>query len=178
MRIPPQTGMNVPLVLSPLNIASGAYVLGMGAALYSSGAAWPAANRAIFAPIILNDTITITTAGWLNGATVSGTGHVDVGVYDKGLNKIVTTGSTTQGSAAAFQSAGLSSTTLNPDLYWLAMACDNTTSSFQAATALSTGLLRTCGVQQMSSAFVLPSAITLTNPASAYWPYVVVGGTL
>lgn len=171
MRVPPLGAINAPGVLSPLSTASGGVFQGLNAP-FGTATAYPTASLAIFFPLVLNDIVTFSKGGWLNGATVSG--NVDIGVYDKALNKLVTAGSTAQSGTSTFQSVSVTSTTLNPDLYWLAFACDNATGTFQAA-AQGTPMLRTMGVQIETSAFPLPSTITLANPASAYCPYWAFG---
>lgn len=157
-----------------MDSASGGEVwnAGVGAAFVATSV-WPAANRAIIWPFLLNDWFTFSEAGWENGATVSG--HVDIGVYDKNLAKIVTNGGAVQAGTSAFQSVAMTATTLAPDYYWLAMVMDNVTSTLRAAPPGAT-LSRLMGLQQMASAYPLPATITLANPASALLPFAVLGG--
>jgi hypothetical protein len=127
--------------------------------------AWPSANLAVFAPVVVRRRVVVSAMAWWNGSGVSG--NLDAGIYDRNRALLGHTGSTAQAGASALQSAAISGgpITLNPGLYYLALACDNITSPLPRA-SLSIPLLQACGYQQMASAFPLPSTATFANPTA------------
>ena len=132
---------------------------------------WPAANRALFSPIVVS-----TTTTFLQMAVIVGTqsGNLDVGIYDELGNRLVSAGSTAV-AAAGVQVVNIGDTTVGPGCYFLAMSCDNTTAAFQAVTVPVGLLLQTMGVQQQALGSVtLPDPATFANPASAFVPAVFV----
>ena len=135
---------------------------------YASGA-WPAANRAIFIPFRLPKAQTVVQLASLNGTAVSG--NVDMGIYTMGGSKVVSIGTTVQTGTSTIQIYDIADTLLAPGYYMLALALDNTTGTFFRFVP-SAQWATTMGVQQMASAFVLPSSVTYATPVSAYVPMV------
>lgn len=136
-----------------------------------AGAAWPAANRAIFIPFALSQPVTIKQVAWQNGTTVSG--NVDVGIYGITGTRIAHTGSVAQATISAVQIADIADTTLDPGVYFMAMAVDNTTGLFFRCSNAAVLLMEAFGIQTMDTAFVLPDPATFANPAAAYIPQLV-----
>lgn len=138
---------------------------------YGVGAGWPAANRAILIPFDISESYTVKKLGWINGATVSG--NVDVGIYDTNLTRLVSAGSTAQGSISVVQEVDVTDTTLPPGSYYMAMAMDNTTGRVLRSVAnhLDTASV---GVAQMAAAFPLPATATLAEPVNDYTPLIAV----
>lgn len=138
--------------------------------------AWPAANRAIYVPFLIETAVTATLIGWKNGATVNnGANDMDVGIYSESGTRLVSQGGTiTQTPINTAQTADITDTTLPPGVYYLAMCVSNTTSTFfrSQPSALA---LQMCGVQQQAvGAVALPAPATFANPASAYVPLMSV----
>lgn len=138
-------------------------------------AVWPSANRALFSPFYLDQAM-IAKAIVIQVATQSG--NVDVGIYNEGFGRIVTKG-TTAVAAAGIQLfdltasvTGTASPVLNPGTYWLAMAVDNGTASFQRQSAPGVVIHRMVGCGQMVSAFVLPATLTWGAPGANYTPVI------
>jgi hypothetical protein len=143
---------------------------GVGFALLAStttvaAAVWPVASTAFFLPVMIE---TPVLAQQMGCTVATQSGNIDVGIYSEKGAKIVTKGTTAVGTAG-LQVFANTDTLLNPGVYFLAMAVDNTTASFNRC-ALSTTNVTVCGVQQMASAFVLPATATFANPTSAYQP--------
>lgn len=130
---------------------------------------WVVANKAYFIPISIFAPITIKKMFVENGTTVSG--NIDVGIYDAGGVKKVSIGSTAQAGVSAIQEFDITDTLLNPGLYYLAGAMDNTTGIVQRA-GPSSAVLRTFGVFEQTSAFPLPSTATFALLSSSFFPYV------
>lgn len=102
-----------------------------------SSGTWEAgggANRAVYVPIVIPSVCVVRRVWWVNGSSVSATYNIDVGVYaDAGGipgAKLVSSGSTAQGTASNVQFADVTDTTLSPNLYWLAIACSSASATF------------------------------------------------
>lgn len=136
------------------------------AILGSSGlAAWPLANLALFVPFTIAVPTTIVKIMWVNGATVSG--NVDVGLYDSQGNRLVSSGTTAQTTVSVVQPVDTTDVTLQPGVYYMAMAMDNTTGTTRKFTTGSTALCRAVGVYQQVSAFPLPSSATFATASTS-----------
>jgi hypothetical protein len=122
--------------------------------------AWSAANDAVVYPITVHRPTTFVKA-WHMGNSASG--NYRVGLYDSGLNLLVS--SAAIANSAALHEDNITDTDVMPGRYFVATACDNaTTGSF----VVSAGALRwrILGCFLMASAYPLPSTLT---PA-AYTP--------
>lgn len=135
----------------------------------STAAAWPTANKAIFVPFSVHGPVTVVKMFLENGGTVSG--NVDVGIYDRGGARLVSSGSTAQSGASAIQEFNITDTLLNPGLYYLACALDITTGQI-ARWSPSAAIGRGLGVAEQTSAFALPSSATLAALSSGYIPLI------
>lgn len=133
----------------------------LNASAPASGA-WEDANRAVYQPILLPASCVVRRLWWANGGTVSASYNVDVGVYaDSGYGpgtRLISTGSTAQGTASVVQFVDVTDTVLAPGLYWLAIACSSTSATFArcAITAAPAPPYR----HQQLSAFPLPATAT------------------
>lgn len=139
-------------------------------------AAWAVANKAILAPIIVQNVLTVYQFAWFNGATVAG--NVDVGIYDKNFARVVSLGSTAQAGTSAIQVGDIADTTLDPGLYYAAMASDDATATFaRGGTGVASVLFRACGCVTMDAAFPLPSTVTPASFSAAFGIPLLVGAT-
>lgn len=116
---------------------------------------FPVANLAIFAPVYVTRAVTVYGFAWFNGATVSG--NVDCGMFDKEGAYLSSVGSTAQAGTSVIQSASVTSFSIVAGLYYVALACDNTTATFTGLTSLTAQLGRTAGLAQQTTAFPLPT---------------------
>lgn len=150
----------------------GDMVVGFKAA--DASATWPTANLAVFVPFYARVGITPQSAYWMNGSAVSG--NVDCGIYDLAGNRLASTGSTAQSGTSTPQSAALTSFPyLAPGQYFMALALDNTTGTIDRYSLAAFPTQQMFGMQQATSAFALPSTVTLGNPANAYIPVFGIG---
>lgn len=133
-----------------------------------SGAAWPAANRAIFAPFRVPVPVTATKIVIGGGATAGG--NYDVGIYKPDGTRLVSSGTLAR-TAAAENVADITDTTLMPGMYYLAIALDgvNTIVSFPHVSALAT-YPKLLGMREMATAFTLPSTATFATTSANYIP--------
>jgi hypothetical protein len=143
----------------------------------SAGAVWPAANRAIYAAVMVERTCVAYRFGV---RVTTQAGNLDVGIYDEDFNRIVSKGSTAVAVAGlqvidlTASVTGTASPTLKPGIYFLALSCSSATAAFQRASH-NAEALRVCGVQQEGlGAVTLPAVGTPANPASAYIPAMTV----
>ena len=133
--------------------------------------AWPSANEALFYPVLVREPVSVYGFGWSNGASVSG--NVDAGIYDTHGTRLASLGSTAMSGTSALQSAALGGPqAIDPGLYYLGMAADNTTATFMRVSTVHLEYLRASGVQKMASAFALPSTATYAAMDQGYTPLV------
>lgn len=141
----------------------------MVGATSTTAAAWPAANRALYIPFCVEQTVTAFKMAFIVGASA---GNYDVGLYDENGNRLVSLGSTAV-PAAGLAVADITDTVLRPGTYFMAMNCSTvTTLTIQAMqTGMSIASLTTCGMQQEAvGAVTLPDPATFANIASIYVP--------
>lgn len=149
---------------------------GIGTQLFQTGGGlnagvqtWPAANRALYIPVIVPTTVTVVKMFMLNGATING--NFDVGIYDDQKNLIVSKGSTAHASANVIQAFDITDTTLSPGVYYFGIASDSATATIQAFTN-AIPLCQASGVLSQATAFPLPSPAVWVAAQDAYVPIV------
>lgn len=126
----------------------------------STAVAWASANRAIYYPFVVTETVTALQIGVANGAA---SGNADVGIYDVYGNRLVSTGST--GLTGTVQGFNIADTVLTPGDYYLALNVDNTTATIIAPAALDAVAMRCSGIQEQAvGAVTLPNPATFANP--------------
>jgi len=123
--------------------------------------AWPVNNKAFYIPFVLAKSATVLKLFWANGATVAGTNNIDVGIYDASGNRLVSTGSTAQGTASIVQEVDVTDTILGRGQYFLAMSCSNTAATFSLSSSSTTQVGRLIGILEQTSALPLPNPATL-----------------
>jgi len=130
-------------------------------------AVWPAANRALFYPVWVEQPALAQKIGvWVTTQS----GNLDVGIYAESGARLVSMGSTAV-AAAGLQVLDITDTRLNPGIYYVALCVDNVTAAFERSSNLTANMLRVCGVRQQDVGVVtLPATATFANMAS---PYVV-----
>lgn len=138
---------------------------------FNAAAAWPVTNKAIYMPVVVDKIITVKMLGVINGATLNG--NVDVGIYDEAKNRIVSIGTgIAQAGVSAVQTFDVTDTTLNPGLYYLAMATNSNTATYFRANGVANEVVRACGVQEQTTAYPLPTTATFANPVATFVPLV------
>jgi len=137
--------------------------------------AWESANRAVYHPVIIPCTVVAKRLWWANGSTVSASYNLDVGLYrDAGYRpgaKIISSGSTAQGTASTIQFVDITDTALAPGIVWLALSCSSTSATvFRTSFSV---VARTLHIKyQEASAVPLPTTATPAEAAStAVWHF-------
>ena len=146
-------------------IAQHQLTLGSG---FATAAAWPSANLAIYVPVSVTEQITVYQMSIEVGAQA---GNFDVGIYNEGGTRLVSSGSTVVG-AAGLQPFNITDTILSPGIYYLAGVCSTVTTATFLSGAPDLKIARTCGVQQQATALPLPATATFANLGSAYIPRI------
>lgn len=127
--------------------------------------AWGAANTAYLVPVVVTRHFLVKNMAILNGTVA---GNVDVGIYDRWFNRLVSAGSTLQAGASAPQVFNVTDTWLTPGLYFLAGAGSTvTTQQIFRITPSAAFLGRPCGVLSFTipgATHVLPS--TMATPSA------------
>lgn len=138
------------------------------AVLNFAAAAWPAANRAILLPFVIDRPQTAKQMFWENGGAA---GTTDVGIYDENLKRLVSLGATA--NAAGIQIGNITDTPLIPGLYYMGMLVSTVTTETVWSAAVSIPALRGAGcLQQAVGAATLPDPIVAAAIASAYLPFL------
>lgn len=132
----------------------------------AASSAWPSANRAIYIHFALNQSIIVTKLFTANGSTASNS--FDIGVFSSDGTKLVSTGATVQSGTTALQIVSVTATTLGPGQYYLGLAMNGTTGTFQSTSRAVRA--STHGILTQSTAYPLPANATFATPASGYFP--------
>jgi hypothetical protein len=127
--------------------------------------AWPAANRALFFPVIVERPLVIVE---FITQFQTASGNVDMGIYDEAGNRLVSTGSSAIGSTSQLI-VDVVDTEIGIGVYYLAMAHDGVVNVLSSSTP-TTLLMRAAGVKQQDSAFPLPATATFANITVARIP--------
>lgn len=90
---------------------------------FASDISTGAADRAQYLPVLIPFRMTVTR---IKIEVKTQSGNIDVGIYDAALDRVVSTGSIGCPSTGV-ATITISSTVLDPGLYYLAIAADNTT---------------------------------------------------
>lgn len=91
----------------------------------TGAASWPSTSDPVAIPFAISEAITITHFGCRNGTTLNG--NIDIGVYDRSFNRLVSTGSTALSGPSAWQWIDITDYGLPRGSYYLAASHDDTT---------------------------------------------------
>lgn len=118
---------------------------------------WWGANFAIYVPLVVEETITVTKLFSVNGSSVSG--NIDIGLYDESGTKKISTGSVAQSGPNQAQVIDVADTQLTPGRYYFGLAASGAANflgySLSGAQPYAVG-----GQYLQSSAFPLPNTAT------------------
>lgn len=121
-------------------------------------------NQAEFIPFRLVAAISVVKLFVYNGATVSG--NIDVGIYDKDGNRLVSSGTTAQAGVNSIQAFDVTDTAIGPGLFYLAVVLDNATGTVFQWVLGSIAQGQALGLATETSAFPLPATATMTTFAA------------
>lgn len=135
----------------------------------SSAAVFPAANDALFVPVVLQRPVLVGRMFSANGNVASG--NLDLGIYTLAGRRIVSKGSTAQAGITTLQFLDINETYLGPGWYYMAVAMDNGVGTLRR---FNISIIRQqhFGVMKAVSAFPLPLSVTLITPTATYIPHI------
>lgn len=122
----------------------------------SANVTWPSSNRAFYYPVRISRPVNLVKAFVCNGTAVAG--NFDIGLYDIGGRRLVSTGSTAQSGTSTIQTVTIS-LTVAPGMYWLALVCSSTSARVYAST-LSLPIAKAYGWRRENTALPLPATMT------------------
>lgn len=109
-----------------------------------------ASNEAVFRPVIVPATLTLTGIGYTCNAS---SGNLSVGVYDEAFNRLATSGAVAAPGTGRRNVSFTSSVVLTPGRYWIAISQDNNTMTYSTFTTV----VLPGGARRQASAHPLPS---------------------
>jgi hypothetical protein len=132
-------------------------------------AAWPTQFMIIYVPLPIRQTL-IARKLWL-AAGATGTGNVDIGIYNRAGTRLVNSGSTAKIAASNEQVFDTTDVRLKPDLYYLALQSDSTTDTFNRNTPIAPNAAAMGVRTQTPGSLGLPSTATwVINQTLLYVP--------
>lgn len=151
----------------------GHYLCSSGCTTFQAivSAVYPAANQIIYVPFQVYSPLLATAVWWCNGATVGG--NADVGIYTADGTKVVSLGSTLQGTANAHKFSTITNTLLSEGLWYMAFWLDSGTPKTMLRGVGSTnlaGMSMACGGVLEENAGSLPAVATFVSSTSNYIP--------
>lgn len=134
-----------------------------------TSATWPAANRALFIPLLITKGITVVKLWVLNGPTVSG--NIDMAIYNSTYVRQVSIGATAQAGVNQIQEFDIADTALSAGIYYIGIALNNTTgATYRYTSAGVTGAIQTWGMAEQAAAFALPNPMVPADITDFYIP--------
>lgn len=165
--------------LPPVLILTNSDRYGVGSDIRLTGAgvptsaAWTAVNRALYLPLYIDRPGIVTKLLAYNGATAAG--NVDIGLYDRNYNRIVSKGSTAQAGTSVLQEFDVTDFSIVPGVYFVGLAASLTTTTFFMCVTNISGYLGGMGITQEASALPLPATATPVQVGSAVVQVPVAG---
>ena len=129
---------------------------------------WPAANRAIYVPIYLDQPAICNKLFVQTGSTASG--NIDIGVYNSAFAKLVSIGATVSGSGGVIQEFDVTDTLLPRGVLYLGISMSSGTGTLLAWSGGNAGIFRAWGILQEASAHPLPSTATPVANTGTFLP--------
>ena len=162
--------------MPPLVASDSWHCLGTGiaasAAVTPVSATWPAANRALYIPILVTEDITVTKLWCHNGSAVSG--NVNMCLYNSAFAQVAGTeiGSTAQAGTSVLQEFNIADTAIVAGLYYIGIVLSNTTGEMVRYTTPPTNVaLQSWGMaQELLASVDLPATATPADVATPYLP--------
>jgi hypothetical protein len=133
----------------------------------TTSATWPAANRILYIPVVVEEGASIFQFWTYNGSTAAGS--IDVGIFNSSLAKVISSGAVSQSGTSTLQLFDVADTPITPGLYYLGLSETDNTSTFLRSSANFVALAAE-GVLQEGGSGTLPATATPVAPASSYLP--------
>lgn len=134
-----------------------------------ASSAYPAANLALYVPIIVTSTVTAYET-WVETGTLTTSNGTEIGLYDTAGNRLFTTATTVASASTLVNSSGMTDYVISPGQYYLAFGCDGTRNFL--ATTLAAGSYQAIGCMEQTglTGANLPTTWTAAVYTRAYLP--------
>jgi hypothetical protein len=119
---------------------------------------WPSANLAIFVPVRVPSRVVVVKL-WF-GSFTTGTGNVDMGVYDTSGVAVISATNAAKGTSDNEQVFDVTDTTLGPGYYYVALSSDSGTDTFYRY-SIAAPIPAALGIMTQTSAYTLPATATM-----------------
>lgn len=137
----------------------------------STGTAWGTQYRAIYVPLCVPRRCVVRTLG--ASMSTTSTGNIDIGLYDAGGTRLVSSGSVAKSASSGVQVVDITDTTIGPGLYFLALNNDTTTDTFVALTdAAPTPASRGILTETLGSVVLPATATWVVDSALGFVPII------
>jgi hypothetical protein len=156
--------------LGPMSIGS----MAIRGGVINAGTAWPSANLALYIPFRIASPFQFSSIAVAIGSTG---GNLDMGVYSADGTKIISTGSTAVVSNV--NTISVSTTTIGPGLFYLAMACSSIgcyPMAYSLSSTAKASILRMLGISQQATALPLPATATFAANTGYMVPIMGITG--
>jgi hypothetical protein len=154
----------------------GAAIMAMSGPQYygamGTSASWPTTNLAFYIPFVICRTVIIRELAWFI-ATLNLGGNVDVGIYDKGGNRLVSVGGVALVGTNTWQTYDIADTQLNPGGYYMAMVCSSVSPKWPYAYFPGGSCMTVLAMLQQTNAYPLPNPMVGATYASNFIPIPV-----
>ncbi len=125
----------------------------------ASATAWPTANKGIFVPLRVSQTVTAVKMWVYNGGAVSG--NLDMGIYDESYARLVSLGPTAQSGTNIIQEFDIADTVLSPGRYYMALVSSSASSQVMGRLAgIGSADWKALGLFEQASVGTLPATAT------------------
>jgi hypothetical protein len=142
----------------------------LGGSVGTVSVAWPAANRVIYAPLVLPAPVVARRLFWMNGSSL---GNAQVGVYTRGGVRLCSSGIVAQSGTTTLQFVTLGTEViLDAGFYYFATWNDGTTNRMGGSITPTANQGRLAGLLQedLAGGAVLPATMTPATLTSFAYP--------
>lgn len=131
---------------------------------------WPAANLALYCPVVIEETCLIRKAWFIIGFVING--NLDLGLYSEEGTRLLSSGSTAMpAGSGVMKFFDVTDQTIPAGRYYMAMASDSNTAQFGVCGIANIPILGPMmGWARETSAFPLPATATFATMTDNYFP--------
>jgi hypothetical protein len=160
----------IPLRLTVPDISRWPLALRYDGTTDPAAAVWPAANRAIYTPFVVDQAVTVTDLYF--EVVAAGAGNAEIGIYNAAGVK-----QGTSSGAISTAAAGIKTYTVTINLtrgrYYVGLASSGVVATFRryAGAGAAANVLVMAGLKEQVASYPLPATATFANAAANYVPF-------